>query len=56
MSDSLFSILGTPGGLAIDAGCVSGQVSVSWASVTNATHYDVFQLDANNVVDSGREL
>ncbi len=45
VSDSMFNILGTPSGLAISAGCVSGQVSVSWAAVTNATHYDVLQLD-----------
>lgn len=46
VSDSMFSILGTPGSLAVAPGCVSGQVSVSWSAVTNATHYDVLQLDA----------
>lgn len=56
VSDSMFSILGSPGGLAVTAGCVSGEVSVSWSAVTNATHYDVMQLDevagAWNVVGS----
>jgi len=50
VSDSLFSIIGTPASLAISAGCVSGQVSVTWAAVANATHYDVFQLDEINGV------
>ncbi len=45
MSDSLFSILGTPANLALSSGCISGQISVSWNAVANATHYDVMQLD-----------
>jgi hypothetical protein len=45
MSDAAFSILGTPGSLTLSAGCSSGEVNVSWASVTNATHYDVIQIN-----------
>lgn len=45
VGDSLFSILGSPLNLALNPGCVSGQISVSWNSVANATHYDVMQLD-----------
>lgn len=45
-SDEAFTILGVPGSLAAAANCsVIGSVNVTWAAVTNATHYDVLQLD-----------
>ncbi|MBP6334391.1 MAG: S8 family serine peptidase [Bacteroidia bacterium] len=46
MSDTLFSILGTPGSLTTAQGCTSGQAKITWTAVTNATHYDILQLDA----------
>lgn len=45
MSDATFSILGTPGSLTLSAGCAAGEVNISWASVTNATHYDVIHVN-----------
>lgn len=45
MSDSVFSILGSPLNLVLSSGCISGQISLSWSAVTNASHYDVMQLD-----------
>lgn len=44
-SDAVFSILGTPGSLAINNACSSSELIISWAAVTNATHYDVLKLD-----------
>ena len=48
VSDATFKILGTATGFAVatGAGCSSGEVSFTWNAVTNATHYDIYQLDA----------
>jgi len=43
-SDANFSIIGTPT-LSFSNGCTSGQVTLNWTSVTNATSYDVLKLD-----------
>ncbi len=46
-SDATFTIIGTPSSLLVGpAGCTGGEVSLSWAAVTNATHYDIYRLDA----------
>ncbi len=46
-SDVNFKILGTTTGFAITSGtsCSSGEISFTWAAVTNATHYDIYRLD-----------
>lgn len=44
-SDATFSILGVPTVTATTECAALGAVRVSWTSVTNATHYDVLQLD-----------
>lgn len=45
VSDNVFHILGTPASLTLSNGCGIGDIKVSWNSVTNATHYDVLNLD-----------
>lgn len=47
VSDVNFKILGTVTGFSFVAagGCGSGQVSFTWAAVTNATAYDIYRLD-----------
>ena len=47
LSDLNFKILGTTLGFASAAGtsCNSGQVSFVWNAVTNATNYDIYNLD-----------
>ena len=47
VSDATFRILGTTTGFtASGATCNAGEVTFSWNAVTNATHYDIMQLDA----------
>ncbi|MEO5947264.1 MAG: S8 family serine peptidase [Chitinophagaceae bacterium] len=47
ISDATFNIIGTPSSLSVGSpGCDAGQVSFSWAAVTNATHYDIYMLNA----------
>jgi len=43
MSDTTFTIIGTPTGISIDTVCVNG-VTVSWNAVAGATSYDVLRL------------
>ncbi len=46
MSDATFNIMGTPPSMSIGAaGCTAGEVLLSWSAVTNATHYDIYQLN-----------
>ena len=48
VSNVNFKILGTVTGFAIagSAGCSSGEISFTWNTVSNATHYDIYRLDA----------
>lgn len=46
VSDAPFSIINTPGTISFAAGCVTGDVKVTWPAVTGATHYDVVSLNA----------
>lgn len=48
VSDANFKILGTTTGFALGTGggCSSGEVSFTWNAVANATHYDIYRLDA----------
>ncbi len=46
MSDLPFKIIGTPVVTIGGATCSAGEVNVTWTAVTNATHYDVYRLDA----------
>jgi PKD repeat protein len=43
MSDTTFTIIGTPTGISIDTVCANG-VTVSWNAVAGATSYDVLRL------------
>ena len=43
VSDTTFTILGTPSGLSVDTVCASG-ITVSWNAVSGATSYDVLFL------------
>lgn len=53
VSDATFNIIGTPSNLSVGApGCEAGQVSFSWAAVTNATHYDIFMLNISTGIYS----
>jgi hypothetical protein len=45
VSDNTFSILGVPSGITIGVGCAGNSLALSWNAVTNATHYDVMQLN-----------
>lgn len=46
VSDVNFNILGTPASLVATAGsCAAGQINFTWTAVSNATHYDILQLD-----------
>jgi len=45
VSDNTFSVLGVPAGLSVAAACTGNSLAVSWSAVTNATHYDVLQLN-----------
>ncbi len=49
VSDVNFKILGTVTGFSTAAGggCNSGEITFNWNAVTNATHYDIYNLDAN---------
>jgi Subtilase family/PKD-like domain/Secretion system C-terminal sorting domain/Ig-like domain CHU_C associated len=47
ISDATFRIMGTPSSLNVaPPGCAGGEVSLTWTAVTNATHYDIYRLDA----------
>ncbi len=48
VSDATFKIMGTVTGFGTTpvAGCSSGKVNFTWNAVPNATHYDLYQLDA----------
>jgi hypothetical protein len=47
VSDATFKILNTPTGLSgSGATCAPGEVVFSWNAVTNATHYDIYRIDA----------
>src|SRR5688572_13586677 len=46
ISDLNFKILGTPASLSGSAGICGGSLAFTWPAVTNATHYDLLQLDA----------
>lgn len=47
MSDAPFKILGTTSGFTGNGtSCNAGEVNFSWNAVTNATHYDIYNLDA----------
>ena len=46
LSDANFSIMGTPSSMSVGApGCTAGEVSFTWASVSNATQYDIYVLN-----------
>ena len=47
ISDAPFKILGTTTGFTGNGtSCNAGEVNFSWNAVTNATHYDIYNLDA----------
>ncbi len=47
VSDANFKILGTTGGFAGNGvSCNPGEVNFTWNAVTNATHYDIYSLNA----------
>ena len=46
ISDANFSIMGTPTSLVASTSCASGEIPLSWTAVANATHYDIYKLDA----------
>ena len=47
VSDATFKILGIVTGFGIGApSCISGTVNFQWSAVTNATHYDIYRMDA----------
>jgi hypothetical protein len=46
-SDANFKILGTTTGFTVSGlSCTAGEISFTWTAVTNATHYDIYMLDA----------
>ncbi len=46
-SDATFKILGTTTGFSGSGiSCVAGEVIFNWAATANATHYDIYRLDA----------
>lgn len=47
-SDAPFKILGTVTGFANAGGasCAAGEINFTWTPTTNATHYDIYRLDA----------
>jgi hypothetical protein len=49
VSDNNFRILGTTTGFnASGATCNPGEITFTWGAVSNATHYDIYSLDATN--------
>ncbi|RYE21477.1 MAG: hypothetical protein EOP51_15540 [Sphingobacteriales bacterium] len=46
VSDATFNILGTPPSMTAVSSCTPGNVNLTWTAVANATHYDIFRLDA----------
>lgn len=46
-SDATFKILGTVSGFSgSGVSCNAGEVNFTWTATTNATHYDIYRLDA----------
>lgn len=46
-SDATFKILGTVSGFSANGtSCNAGEVNFTWTAVANATHYDIYRLDA----------
>lgn len=46
VSDSAFNIIGTTGNITYSNGCATGDIMLSWAAVTGATHYDIVSLNS----------
>ncbi|MGB3008318.1 MAG: S8 family serine peptidase, partial [Chitinophagaceae bacterium] len=47
VSDATFKILGTPTGFSgSGVSCNAGEVIFNWTTVANATHYDIYRLEA----------
>lgn len=66
VSDATFNIMGLPVlSVVTTPACDAGEISYTWAAVTNATHYDIYRLDqasgnfvimASNIVGTGHTV